>query len=96
MTKKKDDRSEDQRNYNLCDEITEEILALPKECCILELELKKDNRSKGYHSKKISLMSTSSNNFAQPPSEYETVSMSHDTVMLSGDDVESEESSNCL
>ena len=96
--------SEDQRNYKLCDEITEEISALSKECRVLELELKeltkKDNRSKGYHSKKISLSSTSSDNSAvspQPPSEYETESAneSHDTVILSGDDdqtVESEES----
>ena len=84
--------AEDQRNYKLCDEITEEISSLSKECCALELDLKeltkKDTRYKGYYSKKNSLSSTSSDNSAQPLSESETESAneSHDTVLLSGDD----------
>ncbi len=87
--------AEDQINYKLCDEITEEISAISKECRPLELELKeltkKDDRSKGYYSKKKSLSSTSSDNSAvspQPPSESETESAndSHDTVVLSDDD----------
>ena len=32
--------SGDHRNYKLCDEITEEILALSKECHVLEIEMK--------------------------------------------------------
>ena len=87
--------AEDQRNYKLCDDLTEEISALSKECRMLELELKeltkKDYRSKVCHSKKRSLSSTSSDNSAfssQPPSESETESAndSHDTVILSDDD----------
>ena len=87
--------AEDQRNYKFCDDITEEISALSKECRTLELELKeltkKDTRSKGYYSKKKSLSSTSSDNSAfspQPRSESgtESANESHDTVLLSGDD----------
>ena len=72
--------AEDQRNYKLCDEITEEIAELSKEYLMLELELKslmkKDDRSKRYHSQKKSLTSsTSSDNSAlssQPPSDTES------------------------
>ena len=81
--------AEDQKNYKLCDEITEEISALSKECHVLELEMmelaKKDNRSKMYHAKKKPMSSTSSDNSTLPPSD-ESETESYDTVILSGND----------
>lgn len=84
--------SEDQRNYKLCDEITEEISALSKECHVLEIEMKelakKDSRSKVYHAKKKPISSTSSDNstLSSVPASDESETESHDTLILSGDD----------
>lgn len=98
--------AEDMKNYRICDEITEEIGTLLKECRQLSIELKlltkKDKNSRMYYQRKSTskspLQSSSSRSVTcSPPNsdsdgDGEARNVSGDTVILSGNSSDHEDS----